>query len=88
MEVKKIKNNIDKTIIDDFRRIAKNNGVNADDFNISENDITQHRQGIFPLDLEVTVTHVVSRKSKLYKSGHGTNWLAEFEQDLSQGFYS
>jgi hypothetical protein len=80
---------MDKTEIEDFIENIKRHGFNVDDFQLNHVDQTQwDPKNIVPIKGKVTVKRKSTKKEKDYSTGHGTHWVADFCDDLKNGFYN
>ena len=77
---------IDETEIEDFNQIIEKHGHSKDDFELSEVDLTDFsKSNPAFIHGEVTVINKKTGRKKTYKSGHGSVWLGDFENDLVSG---
>lgn len=80
---------MDKSEDQDFNAALQRYGYNPNDFKIVETDTTQWKPNeIVPITGTITITHKATSTSKEYRTGMGSTWLIEFENDLKTHFYS
>jgi hypothetical protein len=67
---------------------VQHSNYNDDDFTVTlTDDKSLPSTGIGPVTGSVTVMYNPSGKQRTYKAGHNSAWPAEFQQDLTNGFY-
>ena len=74
-----------------FEETFRRYGFSDNDFSIAgkmDKALSVKEQHAAYLDEEVTVICHKTGKSTTYRSGHDTNWVAEFEQDLLNSIFS
>jgi hypothetical protein len=80
---------MDKSENEDFNTILQRHSFKRDDFNIIETDTTQWNPNeIVPTTGTILITLKKTNKSKTYRTGMGTRWLIEFENDLKNSVFS
>lgn len=73
----------DKTEIEDFNKMIKKHGYQKNDFKIEEKNLTDFKKSNpAPILGEVTIYNKKTGKNKTYKSGTGSTWVVEAENDL------
>ncbi len=74
---------------EDLKNTARRCGYTKEDFNILETDTTQWNPNkVVPITGTVLITFIKTGKNKEYRTGMGTKWLIEFENDLKSNFFS
>lgn len=68
----------------DFRNICSDSGYSADEFKFNEHSVTLPDK-VGPLYGKVTISR--NGKSKTYKTGNGSSWPADFDEDLRNKFF-
>jgi len=63
---------------EDYRKTVKQHGFLEADFELEESEATR------PV---VAITRYRSSVCKIYLAGQGSNWLAEFADDLAKGVF-
>lgn len=68
--------------------IISTQNLNYDDFEFNKTNSTEYASDrLSAITGEIQITYKPSKKSKKYKTGHGTSWLADFEFDLRTNAY-
>ena len=67
-----------------FRNICSDEGYNPNEFNFNEHSV-QLPNEVGSVYGEVTISR--KGKSKTYKTGIGSSWHADFENDLRNNFF-
>lgn len=80
---------MDASIVQDYKNILTRYKYLESDFTIDCKDCTIYPSngGITPIREEITISNIKSGKSKMYKGGHMTKWLGDFEDDIKNGYY-
>ena len=75
--------------LQDFESSCKSCNVSPNDFKLEENNVTRSDagNGLFHSYGELKITHKQSKKNKTYKTGDGTKWPSEFDDDLKNRFF-
>jgi hypothetical protein len=71
----------------DFLAILARHRLNQDDFLVQETDLSDVVDDVYPIQGHVTITRQSTLKEREYRIGHGTKWVADFEQDLNKGAF-
>lgn len=78
---------MDESEKEDFTETLCQARYNLGDFELTENDIPQTTQGIYPVKSKIAVTCKKTGVFREYSGGHGTAWLGDFEKDLKAGIF-
>lgn len=70
--------------LENFRNICSDGGYNPDEFNFNEHGV-QLTDRIGSINGEVKISR--KGKSQTYKTGNGSSWHADFENDLRNKFF-
>ena len=75
--------------IEDFETECRANGKDPKEFSLEESDITETPPDgpIFTFNGKLLITRIKNNKYKSYVTGNGTHWVADFSDDLRNGFY-
>ncbi len=73
---------------EDFTQAINRNGLDVDDFELTEQRDPPIGTDVQPITGQVTIRRKSTGAEKIYAAGHGSSWPAEFEQDLRQGFFN
>ena len=76
---------IHQTEVDDYMSSIKALGFDSDDFALTEHSTEDSASAVPAVTGTVAVLRRSTEKSRLYATGHGSSWPAEFHDDLLQG---
>ncbi len=79
---------IDESELEDFRNDLKRFNYSANNFWFVEYDKTNYTSTLYTPNEIIIITAKKSGKSKEYKTGNGSSWVAEFAHDLQKKFYN
>jgi hypothetical protein len=79
--------NIDKTEWEDFDTALRLCKRSRDEFEWSEYVSPMVRSGIQPLLGSVTIRHVSTGTERVYTTGFGSTWVADFQHDIERGVF-
>lgn len=82
---------IDKTQLEDFKRVLNDSKYSEADFELNERDLTKpDPNSVYPIKRKIIVRCISTNKEKEYDpfSGMmGAQWVVDFEKDLKSGFF-
>jgi len=79
---------IDESELDDFYSLLQKTDLSADDFSVLEVDTTKPNGDFAIPNGAVIVVYKKSGKSKEYKAGNASHWVANFAFDLKNNFFT
>jgi hypothetical protein len=71
----------------DFLAILARHRLEQSDFLVQETDLSDIVDDVYPLQGHVTIVRQSTLKEREYRVGHGTKWIAVFEEDLNKGAF-
>jgi nucleoside diphosphate kinase len=87
-EVKKLRL-INESELEDFYYEIDHKSISREDFAVLEVDDTKyHNDGLYFIEGQVIVVYKKSGKSKEYKAGNASHWVADFALDLKNNFFT
>jgi hypothetical protein len=72
----------------DFVAILQRHRLAESDFKVEETALPDMVDDVYPLQGHVSITRASTLKERGYRIGHGTQWTADFEQDLDKGAFN
>lgn len=72
---------------EDFDNAITSAGYRKEDFDVRESETPMSAGGIEPITGTITVRNKQTGLERSYKAGHGSTWVAEFENDLRTGAF-
>jgi hypothetical protein len=78
---------ITQTEWDDLNHAVAKYKRKVEEFDFDERESRAVSKGIYPLLGALTITLSDTGEAKTYKTGHGSAWLVEFDDDLKVGLF-
>jgi hypothetical protein len=78
---------IDASELEDFYSSIQSLGFNLNDFELIEIGIPASKSDVFALTGDVEIWRKSRDLRKIYGTGHGSSWPAQFHQDLQAGVF-
>jgi hypothetical protein len=79
--------NIHRSEVEDFRTELRRHGRSVEEFDVSATpqSLADQSGAIRSIHGEVTIRNRKSGEQRTYDTGHATNWVARFGEDLKAG---
>ena len=76
---------ISKSEIEDCESACRKHGLDFSEFSLREHDVTEPKEGVYYINGQITFSR--NGASRTYKTGNGTSWPSNFENDVQSGIF-
>jgi len=77
----------DSSEMDDFHSSIERRGFQQDDFELTEQREPASGTATYSIRGTITIRYKPNGKERIYKTGHGSSWPAQFDDDLAGGVF-